>query len=65
MSQTILFAIIIGIVLIVLYHVYATPETFVIFKGPQKKEMYVTPLEAARKNIVDYAPVYDGQDRVF
>lgn len=42
-----------------------TPETFVIFKDNPAREHYITPLEANRRSIKDYAPVFDGQDRVF
>jgi hypothetical protein len=60
-----LYGLIIFVALIVIYNVYKTPETFVIVRDENNKEVVLSPQEATRLGIVDNAPVYDGRDRVF
>ncbi len=60
-----LYGLIIAIALIAIYHVYKTPETFVIVKDDSNREVVLSPIEAARLGITDKAAVYDGRDRVF
>lgn len=60
-----LYGLIVFVALIVIYNVYKTPETFVIVRDENNREVVLSPQEATRLGIVDNAPVYDGRDRVF
>jgi hypothetical protein len=60
-----LYGLIIAIALIAIYHVYGTPETFIVVRDNGNKEIVLSPIEAARLGITDNAAVYDGRDRVF
>jgi len=64
-NMPLLYGLIIFVALIVIYNVYKTPETFVIVRDENNKEVVLSPQEATRLGIVDNAPVYDGRDRVF
>lgn len=65
MSQSFLFALVIVVVLIAVTISQSIPEKFYVIREPMSQVIMADPVEFTRRNIKDYASVFDGQDRVF
>jgi hypothetical protein len=63
--MSLLYGLIIFAALVAIYQVYKTPETFVIVRDTENREVILSPQEATRLGITDTEPVFDGRDRVF